>query len=255
MTGQRSRFNIAGTLVLLMIVVVWELSSLTDLIRLQYLPAPRDIVAALVELIGSGEMGAAFVHTLAVVLQASAIAVVIGVVAGLALGRSRIVQWTLGSTIDVLRSLPIIAFVPVVLLIFGLTRESEVFVAAYGAVWPMLVNVAGGMRHIDPRLGDVARTFGLSPIASVWKITLPAVLPYFLVGARLSAGIALVLVVVAEMIGNPAGLGYGLVKWQFALRPEAMWAYLVVVGLFGLVLNWVLIQGSRLAPASPGVRS
>lgn len=249
------RINIAGILVFVGIFVAWEIAWLLGLLQLEFLPAPHEIIAAMFELFANGELAEAVLHTVGVVIQAWAIAVIIGTIAGVALGRFRLLEWTFGSTVDVLRSLPIVAFVPAVLLVFGLTRDAEVFVAIYAAIWPMLVSVAGGMHHIDPRLGDVARTFRLSPLAATWKITLPAMLPSVLVGARLSLGIALVLVVVTEMIGNPAGLGYGLVKWQYALRPEAMWAYLIIIGLLGLVLNEILVRVARFVPASRKARA
>lgn len=245
--------NILGIAVIAGVLVAWQLAVMVGWMRVEYLPAPSQIITALAELLTSGEIVVNIVHTLLVVLQAWVIAVVIGTVAGFALGRSVYVRWFFGSTVDVLRSLPIVALVPVVLLLLGPTRDAEVLVAAYGAVWPMLVNVAGSVQHISPRLRDVAVTFGMSRFTYARKIMLPATFPGVLVGARLALGLALVLVIVAEMIGNPTGLGYALVRWQFALRPDAMWACLAVICALGLLLNWVLIRvGSRWSGESGG---
>jgi ABC-type nitrate/sulfonate/bicarbonate transport system permease component len=105
---------------------------------------------------------------------------------------------------------------------------------------------------VPDRLHDVARTFGLSPLRTILEIQLPSAFPAILVGARLAMTTALVLAVIAEMIGNPDGLGYALVFTQQALQPAQMWAYIVVIGLLGVALNGLLVASSR---AVPGGRS
>lgn len=250
-----SRWNVAGAAVLVGLVVLWEILVATGILSFQYLPAPSSVGRSLVELGAQGELIADLLHTVLVVLQAWVIAVVIGTTLGVVIAQLPWARTLTGTTIDILRSLPVVAFVPVVLMIFGPTREAEVIVAAYAATWPMIINVSGGVRQITPRLHDVATTFQLSRWAKARKILLPAALPAVLVGARLSLGLSLVVTIVAEMIGNPDGLGYGMVRWQFALRPEAMWAYLVVIAGLGLTLNSVLVGASRALPSGSAARS
>jgi sulfonate transport system permease protein len=98
----------------------------------------------------------------------------------------------------------------------------------------------GGMTGVHARLADVSRTLQLSRAAMLCKVMLPAALPAVLVGARLSLTLALVLAVLAEMVGNPTGLGYAVVTQQQALRPDLMFAYVAVIGLLGLALNALL---------------
>lgn len=241
------RFNWAGTAVIVGFLAIWQLLVWTGVLHFQYLPAPSAILSSLIELLGDGTVLADLGHTLVVVLEAWIIAVVIGGIAGVALGQFAWVQRLAGSSVEILRTLPVVAFVPVVLLIFGPTSQSELVVAAYVAIWPMAVNVAGGVAGVPARLYDVAATFTLSRFDLSRKIIIPAVLPSAMVGARLALSLSLVITVVAEMIGNPQGLGYGLVHWQFALRPDAMWAYIVVIGVVGLVLNFGLLWSARLA--------
>ena len=95
----------------------------------------------------------------------------------------------------------------------------------------------GGVANVQPRLLDVGRTFRLTDGEVVLRLLLPAALPSIIVGARTGLGLALVMSIVAEIVGNPAGLGYGIVREQQAMNPEAMFAYILVVGLLGVALN------------------
>jgi ABC-type nitrate/sulfonate/bicarbonate transport system permease component len=104
-------------------------------------------------------------------------------------------------------------------------------------LWPVLVNTIGGVTGVHQRLYDVGRTFRLGRKDTILRIILPAAMPPIVVGARISLGLALVLAVVAEMVGNPDGLGYGIVREQQALRPDLMFAYIVTVGFIGIALN------------------
>jgi ABC-type nitrate/sulfonate/bicarbonate transport system permease component len=115
----------------------------------------------------------------------------------------------------------------------------------------------GGVAGVHARLYDVSRTFRLSRKDTILSVVLPAAMPSIVVGARISLGLALVLAVVAEMVGNPEGLGYGIVREQQALRPDLMFAYIFTVGVIGIALNAgmvrlaeVLFPSSRLQVAS-----
>ena len=125
--------------------------------------------------------------------------------------------------------MPGIAFAPVALLLFGFSLQMELMVIILPALWPVLINTMGAVMGVHARLFEVGRTFRLSRTPrSLRKIMLPAALPGVLVGARLSLTLALVLAIVAEMVGNPAGLGYAVVREQQAMRPELVFAYVVV---------------------------
>jgi ABC-type nitrate/sulfonate/bicarbonate transport system permease component len=121
------------------------------------------------------------------------------------------------------------------------------------ALWPVLINTMGAVLGVHARLFEVGRTFRLSRAEILRKIMLPAALPGVLVGARLSMTLALVLAIVAEMVGNPAGLGYAVVREQQAMRPELVFAYVVVIGALGVILNAALTGAvAVLFPAASG---
>jgi ABC-type nitrate/sulfonate/bicarbonate transport system permease component len=230
--------------------LAWELAIRTGAVHYQYLPAPSAIVRGAGELAMSGELANATLETLEPVMLGWAIAVAAGVSSGLLLGVSPgLRRWSLAS-VEVLRPMPAIAFVPVALLLFGFSIETELMVIILPSLWPVLINTMGGVAGVHARLTDVGRTLHLSRAAVLCKVTLPAAMPAILVGVRLSLTLALVLAVLAEMVGNPAGLGYAVVTQQQALRPDLMFAYVVVIGLLGLALNALL--AGVIAVAFPG---
>jgi sulfonate transport system permease protein len=241
MTARPSwHLHLAGLATLTACGLAWESAVRTRMLDFQYLPAPSAVIQGAAELAATGELADTTLQTLEPVLLGWAISVAVGVPFGLALGTSPILRrWSL-ATIEVLRPMPAIALVPVALLLFGFSIKTELMVIIIPCLWPVLINTMGAMSGVHPRLADVGRTLQLSRAAALCKVMLPAAMPGILVGVRLSQTLALVLAVLAEMVGNPAGLGYAVVTQQQALRPDLMFAYVAVIGLLGLVLNALL---------------
>ena len=253
MTARLPRLNVPGLVTLVICVALWELAIRSGSVHYDYLPPPSAIFGGFLELVRSGQLAIDTLHTVKSVLIGWAVAMVLGVVLGLILGSSPLVRRYSLASIEVLRPMPAIAFVPVALLLFGFSIETELIVIILPSLWPVLINTMGGVMGIHARMFEVGRTFRLPRAEIVRKILLPAALPAILVGARISMTLALVLAVVAEMVGNPNGLGYAIVRDQQALRPELMFADVVVIGLIGIVLNAALVGGvAAFFPAASG---
>jgi sulfonate transport system permease protein len=235
------RPNIAGLVTLAICAFAWEMVIQFGVFDYQYLPAPSVILQGAGEVASSGELLTATLHTLQSVLVGWAIAVAIGVPFGLLLGSSPQLRRYSLATIEVLRPMPAIAFVPVALLLFGFSTETELMVIVLPSLWPVLTGTMGGLAEVHARLEDVGRTFRLSRREILCKISLPAALPAIIVGLRLSLTLAVGLAVLAEMVGNPEGLGYAVVSQQQSLRPDLMFAYVIVIGLLALALNTLLV--------------
>lgn len=236
------RINVPGLATLVLCALLWEALVRGGAIRYAYLPAPSAILAGLFELVSTGQLWEDTAHTLQAVIMGWAIAGVIGVTLGLMLGMSSTLRRYSLASIEVLRPMPGIAFVPVALLLFGFSLKTEMVVIVLPALWPVLINTMGGVAGVHPRLLEVGATFRLPRTKVVAKIVIPAAMPAILVGLRLSLTLALVLAIVAEMVGNPTGLGYAVVRDQQALRPALMFADVIVIGILGIVLNQVLMQ-------------
>jgi sulfonate transport system permease protein len=247
-----SRVNPLGWLTLAVVVGIWQVVISTRLIHFQYTPSPSEVANGFASLVSSGAMGAAVWHTTQVALIAGGIATGLGVLLGTAVGLSPLVRLFTIGTIDFLRTVPVVALMPVALLVWGTSSKAEIIVASYAALWPVTLNTTAGVRGVHPLKRDVARTFRLSRFDMLSKIVLPAATPSILVGLRLSIVTALVVAIVAEMLINPHGIGYGLVFTQSALRPNETWAYAIVAGVMGLVSNLFLLQIVRRVGTSMG---
>lgn len=257
MRSLRGTLNAGACALVVVIVAVWEVAFRSGVIRVSGIPRPAEIARALWELTASGEMTGPLLHTFTTVVLASACALALGLLLGTALGISPLVsRWAMAS-VDFLRSIPVVALVPVVVLFWGPSTKSEFVITTYAALWVMTVNTVGGFRTVHPRLNDISRMFELSRVRQVRSIWLPAVMPSVLVGARLVVVVATINAVIAESFVNPAGLGWELVRAQQGLRPADLWAYAVIAGLFGYVLNRILIVTVRLlypsGRANPGL--
>ena len=232
-----TRINVLGLLTMAVLVGLWELLVRSGIIDFEFLPAPSGIAEALGSLISSGDLFAPVVHTLRSALVGWVLAAVVGIALGVWLGLSdRAWRYSMAS-IEIIRAIPPISLVPVSLLVFGFSLRMELVVIVYAGAWTVLVNTIDGVRNLRPELLDVGRMLRMSKVTAIRKLILPSAMPSIIVGLRLAMSLSLVLAVVAEMIGNPAGLGNTLVRAQQALQPEQMFAYVVTIGVLGVVLN------------------
>jgi ABC-type nitrate/sulfonate/bicarbonate transport system permease component len=239
------RINVVGGAVFVLGLLLWELLVRTGVLTFSYLPPPSDVAVGLGQLFSSGELLSSLGHTLLAALSGWALAGLVGVVAGSLLGLVRPVWVYSMASLEALRALPIVAFVPVAVLLFGFSLQTEITVAFYAALWPILLNTVNGMRT-EARLVETGRVLKLSRAQALWKIRLPAATATIVVGLRLGLTTSLVLTLVAEMVGNPAGLGFLLVTKGQALQPGQMFAAVFVIGVTGIVLNAIVMGVARL---------
>jgi sulfonate transport system permease protein len=242
--------NIPGIATLAAVALAWELAVRTGLVTFEYLPAPSAIAVAFVGIVRSGELLANTAHTLRSILIGWLLALLIGGALGLIFGLSRFGRRYFLASLEVLRPLPAIAFLPVALLLFNFSLTTELVVMVYASIWPMFTNTMGGIANVASRLHDVSLTLKLSRFDTLVKVLLPAAAPAILVGARLCLGTTLVMAIIAEMIGNPHGLGYAVVSALMSIQPEQMFAYVLFIGVLAIALNGCLILAARgLLPA------
>lgn len=245
------RFNLLGASTAIALLAVWEIAVDTHLIDFDYLPAPSRIAQHVPDMIFHGEFWQLTAHTLVATVIGWLIGSVVGMALGLLLGLVRPAWVYSMASMDALRSLPVVAFVPVAVIIFGFSMNAEIVVSAYASIWPVMLNTMAGIRGTHPRLGEVARVLGMSQRTALVKLRLPAATAKIVVGLRLALGLALVLVLVTEMVGNPQGIGYALIRYSRSLQPEFMFVMIIAVGLLGVVLNSLLMAASRVLFPGP----
>jgi sulfonate transport system permease protein len=235
--------NWLGLATIVGILAIWQILVSTKIIDFAPIASPFEIWSGLSYLAGSsGGLWTAVSHTLKCAVIAWALAVVTGGMIGTLVALNGTVASWAGSTVDLFRSLPVIALIPIAILIWGTGSKTEIILGAYAGLWPMLMNTAGGARSVPPALGDVARVLRLSRLATVRKIILPSTASSMLVGARLALATALVICVVAEILGLQSGIGNQLVLEQSGGQTARMWAYILVIGTLGILLNFILVR-------------
>lgn len=218
------------------------------------LPSPGAVASALANQIGSAELvnHAAFSGLRLVI--AFAIAAAVGIPLGLSIGASWLLEDVLDPFVELIRPISGIAWIPVGLYLFGISNSLPIFIMFYVAVFPFILNTASGVRSVDRLFIRAAQTMGLSRRAILRQVVLPSSVPSMLTGARLGAGGAWLGLVAAEFIGAPSGLGFSIQWYATLLRTADMLAYVVAVGFFGFLTDWVLRQlQRRLTPWAAGM--
>jgi ABC-type nitrate/sulfonate/bicarbonate transport system permease component len=231
---------------ILLFLLLWEAIVRSGFAVYEYLPAPSAIAASVPVLLNDRGAIGETVHTVGATLLGWSIAIAIGISLGALLGFSKTARDYGLATVELLRPIPAVALVPVAMLLFGFSIQTELLVIVIPSIWPVLVSTMRGIMTVPARLEDVARTLRLGRLEAVAKVLIPAAASAVLVGCRLSMTSALVLAIVSEMIGNPQGIGYAVVREAQALHPDLMFAYVLITGILGVLLNAALLWLSRL---------
>lgn len=227
------------------VVGTWELLDRLGILSFESSAPPSEAATAWWGLATDGRLADVTAHTLRAFTLAWVLAVGGGTVVGIALGLSRRFSVAVGATFTFLRFVPPPALVPVVLILWGFSLRSEVTVAAFASAWPVIINAAAGVRETDPRLMDVGRTLRLGHLATIRKLVLPSALPLTLTGIRVATSLCLVVVITAEMIGIPRGVGYEIVRSSQSLRPADALAFVGWTGMLAAALSVVVRRTER----------
>lgn len=234
-------------------VIVWEL--LTRSVQSPFFPPPSQIAQTAADLWFSGPASRLFLtdkvfdHVLpstARMLGGWVVAAVIGIGAGLLLGRSRTAMAYTGGLLNFFRAIPPPLLVPFFLVTLGLDTMS-LGTIIFGTVWPVLLNTVDGARTVDATKVDTSRAFRLSRGQWILGVVLPSALPKVFAGLRLSLSIALILMVVSELVGSTNGIGNQLVAAQRDYELPAMWAWILLLSILGYLFNTVLLMVERRA--------
>jgi ABC-type nitrate/sulfonate/bicarbonate transport system permease component len=226
---------VAQAAVLVLGVLIWW--AVSTQIPADGVPSPVEAARALGTLVTTGVFWAALWQTVQTFLLGILICIVVGVPLGLAIGRSRIATQSTRLSFDFLRTIPPIAILPLVLLLYGPTPIMVLVMVVLGAIWPILIQSVYAAHQTEPQLDDMARAFQITGRRQVLRIFLPGVLPFVLTGLRVGTTICLLLTVTGELLGGAPGIGSSIITAQQNLNNPQMYAYVVVAALLGLVVN------------------
>ncbi|GAB2751000.1 ABC transporter permease [Amycolatopsis magusensis] len=241
-------------LLFIAVVLLWEL--VTRLAGDVFFPPPSKILATGGEIWFTGPASQLFLTdtvynnilpSLGRVLGAWAIASVVGVALGTALGRSRTGMDYAGPLSAFARAIPPPTLIPVFLVLFGIGTGMQIATIVFGALWPVLLNTVDGVRSVGQLQQETARSFRTPARYWIGMVVLPAALPKIFAGLRLALSIALILMVVSELVGALNGIGYELIFSQRQFDFPVMWAWIVLLGVLGYGLNALLLRVERRA--------
>jgi ABC-type nitrate/sulfonate/bicarbonate transport system permease component len=173
------------------------------------------------------------------------IATVLAVPIGIVLGSNELAGRAFRVPIEFLRPIPSAVLIPLLFLTLGTTLKSEVFLAAFGAFWPLLVQTIYGVRDIDPIAVDTARSFGIGRLERLRRITFPSALPYIMTGIRISSTVSLILAFTAELFMGTPGLGQAMNYAQAYGLNDQLYALAIAAGLLGLAVHFVMTALER----------
>jgi len=180
-------------------------------------------------------------------LAGLAIATVIGVPLGVAIGRSRAISGYLEPLLQFGRALPVVTMAPVFLALFKIGNQMEIATIAFGTIWPILLNTIDGAASVDPVQLETASAFRLSRGQRLTQLIIPSAMPKIFTGFRLSLSLALILMVFSELVGSSNGIGYEMLNAQNSFDLTALWCTIVLLGILGYLLNAILNGVQRVA--------
>jgi len=220
-------------------IIVWRGWSSGRLV-----PPPTKIFATLVDLAKSGELVRHIVATLTRVALGFGFGVAAGTLLGAVSGYWGLARALLDPTVQALRAIPSLAWVPLFILWLGIFETSKVALIAVGVFFPVYLGVMGAILSVDRKIVEVGRTFRLSGPAMIRRILLPAVLPAYVVALRVGLGLGWMFVVAAELMGASEGLGYLLLDGQQLGKPAQILAAIVIFAILGKTTDWLIEIGS-----------
>jgi ABC-type nitrate/sulfonate/bicarbonate transport system permease component len=229
--------NWLGLLTFIAILAIWEVVSASGRVSTALLPPPSLVLPLVWRILASGSAVEPLADTMGLLALGYGIGCAAACLLGLAMGWSRPLFHLLEPLAELIRPIPKPALIPPLFLFLGLGAETKVTVVALAAFFPVWINTLQAVRGIDPVAVGTARTFGYSRLETLFNTVLPASLPMILTGMRVSLGLALVLVILAEMLVNSSGIGFLILDMQRSFRTAEMFAWIIILGVLGLLLN------------------
>ena len=227
-------------------LLLWEAVARVGPTPISLFPPPTRVLLALGEMVRTGELFRDIRASLWRAVIGFVLGGTVGIAAGLITGRVESLDNYLSPIIQLFRPLPPVAIIPLVIVWFGIGEVSKVFSIAFAVFFPVWINTHLGARQVPMTFLWSAGTLGVRGFSALWKVILPAALPFVVAGLRIGASMAFIMVFVSELAGASAGVGYQISVSYLAYRVDRMMAALVVLGLLGAGADFLLNWATRL---------
>jgi sulfonate transport system permease protein len=234
-----------GLLLPVVAAIGWELAVRLGWFTGRLVPPPSVIWDTFVQLAQGGQLAQHSLATLTRVAIGFGAGVAAGTIAGAVTGYSSFLSRLLDPTLQALRAIPSIAWVPLFILWLGIFEASKVTLIAVGVFFPVYLGVMGAVASVDRKIVEVGRVFRLSGARMVRRILLPAVLPAYVIALRSGLGLGWMFVVAAEFMGASQGLGYLLIDGQQLGKPAQIVTAIISFAILGKTTDWLIVAAAR----------
>lgn len=221
------------------LLLVWQFLSATGIVSTAIVPAPSDIWEAARELTARGELQRDILVSLRRVAIGFSIGALGGLLFGVAVGLFEPLHDLFDRSLQMIRTIPHLALVPLMILWFGIGEEPRLILVAMGALFPVYINTVGGIRNVDPKLIELGKSYGLGRAELVRSIILPAALQPILVGMRYALGVAWLTLVVGETIASRDGVGYLVQNARELLRIDIIVVAIILYAIAGWLSDFI----------------
>lgn len=229
----------------ILIFVLWNISTNLKLFSPAILPSVSTVIDSLKNQLSSGQLIKDIQVSLIRVLQGYLIASILGVTIGVLMGVSEKINNLFFLTFSAIRQIPMLAWIPLIVLWFGIGESSKIIVIVIAAFFPVLLNTINGIKRTDKRLIEVGNMYNLSKWKLFTKIYFPSALPSIFVGLKLGLGVSWMAVVGAEIIASSSGIGYRMNDARSLMQPEVVFVGMIVIALIGIIMDQILTRISK----------
>lgn len=221
----------------ILLIFAWYYGAVSGKINQALLPSPGRVWNAFVTMIKDGRLADSLLVSGVRVLRGFIIGAGAGVIIGVIMGLSKVLNAFFSSLVGILRPIPMIAWMPLLILWFGIGENSKNAIIAIGSFWSVLLNTIHGIQSVNPKLKEVATVLEKSPRVVLLKVMLPAALPGIFTGIRLGMGVAWSCVVAAEMIAASKGIGYMIMYARELSQPDVLLVGMLSIGFVGFLID------------------
>jgi len=237
--------NIIGIVLPIFIIIIWYLLTITETVRNNLLPPPQEVIDELLNLSSDGTLFSHILITLSRVFYGFVFGAVVATILGVITGVSPTLRSFFDPTIQALKAVPSLAWVPLFILWFGIFEDSKIALISVGVFFPIYLNLMMGIRQIDKKMIEVAHINNLNYFQTVRWVLLPGIIPEWVTGLRSGLALGWMFVIAAELMGASEGLGYLMIDGQMTGRPALIIGALILFAIIGKITDEILYISAK----------
>jgi sulfonate transport system permease protein len=236
---------IIGIILPIIIILIWHFLALTETIRSNLLPPPQEVINEILILTRDGSLFSHILISLSRVFYGFIFGAIAATLLGVLTGVSPLMRRFFDPTIQALKAVPSLAWVPLFILWFGIFEDSKIALISVGVFFPIYLNLMMGIRQIDKKMVEVAHVYNLNSFQTIRWILLPGIIPEWVTGLRSGLALGWMFVIAAELMGASEGLGYLMIDGQMTGRPALIIGALILFAMIGKLTDELIYVSAK----------